>query len=491
MSRRLYDGLWKPSFEHPDSHHTLPAKVGFGSSADTRVGIESTFDIHHSRGVIWSAMDHSNPVSAVSERTALVTGAGGFLAGFIIAALREHGWRVLRGVRSPEAVDEDAHHCDFERLREPRHWAPQLAGVDAVVNVAGILRETGTRRFDTIHHDAPLALAQACVDCGVRRFVQISALGDSTDGAFVTSKHRFDDALLGLPLSAVVLRPSVVYSASGSYGGTSLLRALAAMPGVLLLPGDGEWLIQPLAAEDLAQLVVHALESGECGAFEVGGPHPISLRAYQQRWRAWLRLPVARVVRIPEALASLGVSLSEWLGRGPMAATTWRMLRRGNVTAIDAGERLHRSFGCAPRALDDVLAGRPSQAQDRWHARLYLVAPALRMGIVLLFLISAWVGFATPSAEIQRLAAGSLLSLLHPVELARGAAVIDLVLGIALLIGARVRWVIAAMLALIAAYTLAFGLMLPALWLDPLGGLAKNLVVLPALAALWILSERR
>ncbi len=436
-------------------------------------------------------MDKSSSAHTASQRTALVTGAGGFLAGFIIAALRERGWRVLRGVRSPEVVDADERHCDFERLPTPRHWAPVLDGVDAVVNVAGILRETGQRRFDTIHHDAPLALAQACVECGVRRFVQISALGNATDGAFVTSKHRFDDALLALPLQAVVLRPSVVYSASGSYGGTSLLRALTATPGVLPMPGKGEWPIQPLAAEDLAQLVVRALESEVRGAFEAGGPQPITLCAYQQRWRAWLGLPPAFVLRVPTALVSLGVTMSEWLGRGPMGATTWHMLRRGNVTGPDACERLHRNFGFAPRALDDVLATRPSQVQDRWQAQLYFIVPALRTGIVLLLLISAWAGFATPAAAIEHLATGSLLAALHPVELARGAAVIDLVLGTALLIGTRVRWVIGAMLALVGVYTLAFGLLLPTLWLDPLGGLVKNLVVLPALATLWVLSERR
>ncbi|PKL97732.1 MAG: epimerase, partial [Gammaproteobacteria bacterium HGW-Gammaproteobacteria-7] len=200
-----------------------------------------------------------------------MTGADGFLAGFIISALRERGWRVLRGTRASRAVGEDARHCDFERLPSPRHWMPKLAGVDAVVNLAGILRQTARRRFDTIHHDAPLALAHACVECGVPRFIQISALGDPTDGAFVTSKHRFDDALLALPIKAVVLRPSVVYSTTGSYGGTSLLRALAAAPGVLALPGDGEWPIQPLAAEDLARIVVRALDSKANGVFEVGG----------------------------------------------------------------------------------------------------------------------------------------------------------------------------------------------------------------------------
>lgn len=43
----------------------------------------------------------------------------------------------------------------------------------------------------------------------------------------------------------------------------------------------------------------------------------------------------------------------------------------------------------------------------------------------------------------------------------------------------------------VSAYTLAFGVLLPAQWLDPLGGLAKNLVVLPALAVAWVLADRR
>src|SRR5690606_36065616 len=135
-------------------------------------------------------------------------------------------------------------------------WRPLLAGIDMVVNVAGILREAATQRFEPIQYGAPLALAQACVDTGVHRFVQISALGDPADGGFIASKHAFDEALLGLPLQAVVLRPSVVFSTAGSYGGTSLLRAMAALPGLLCVPSGGRFELQPLSVEDLAELVV-------------------------------------------------------------------------------------------------------------------------------------------------------------------------------------------------------------------------------------------
>ena len=425
-----------------------------------------------------------------SRSHVLVIGAGGFLGGFIVAALRRAGHRVRCGVRQANADAENV-ACDVATMTTPAQWLPLLGGIDAVVNVAGILRETATQRFDAIHHAGPLALAQACVHAGVGCFVQISALGDPADGGFIASKHRFDAALHALPFRTVVLRPSVVYSAAGSFGGTSLLRALAATPGVLMLPGDGAWRLQPLAAEDLGELVVRALEGDAHGVFDVGGPEPITLRDYLRAWRRWLRLPDALELRTPTILVDAAVAVMEYCGRGPMGGTMWRMLKRGNVTAANANARLHTHFGYVPRALADVLAERPSQVQDRWQAQLYLLAPALTVAVVVLFLMSAWAGWVTPAADIVRMVEGSLLAHGEPVLLARAAAVGDAVLALALLAGWQTRRVLVLMLLLVSVYTITFGGMLPTLWLDPLGGLAKNVVVLPALAALWVMAERR
>lgn len=428
---------------------------------------------------------------AAGKGTVLVVGAGGFLGGHVVAALREAGWRVLRGMRVRGGAAADVRHCDLSTMLAPEQWSPALDGVDAVVNAAGILRETGAQRFDPIHHAAPLALAHACAGKDVRRFVQISALGAPEDGGFIASKHRFDAALLQLPLEAVVLRPSIVYSASGSYGGTSLLRALAALPFATLLPGDGRWPIQPVAVEDLARIVVRALDAPAKGIHEVGGPEPMSLREYQLAWREWLRIPGRRAWPTPEACASLLVWFWERIGSGPVGETMWHMLRRGNVTAPDAGENLRRHFGFAPRGLREALAMQPSQTQGRWQAQLYFLAPTLRFAFALLWLLSAWAGFATPVERIGAMVAGSPLEHAAPVVLARGAAVLDLLLAIWLLVGWRLRTAVACMILLVLAYTLAFGIALPATWLEPLGGLAKNLALLPALAALWVLSDRR
>lgn len=429
--------------------------------------------------------------------TVLVLGGNGFIAGHLIATLRQRGCRVLRGVRrhGGRALGDDERPCDFVTMTAPEQWRDALDGVDAVVNAAGILRETGRQTFDAIHVAGPLALARACVDAGVRRFVQISALGLPADGAFIASKHRFDEALVALPLSAVALRPSVVYSATGSYGGTSMLRALAALPFAHALPGDGRWRIQPIAAEDLGELVARAVDNDVRGIFEVGGPEIMSLRDYQNTWRAWLRIPGARAIAVPEALVGLQVTvgewLGEWLGMGPMGKTMWRMLRRGNVAAADALPALRERFGFAPRPLREALAAHPSQVQDRWQAQLYFLAPLLKIAVIALWLLSAWTGFATPAAQIEALAAGSPLAAFAPVTLARATAGLDLLLALWLLIGWRPRPCIALMLISVFAYTALFGALLPALWLDPLGGLAKNLAVLPALAVLWVLVDRR
>lgn len=428
---------------------------------------------------------------SASVRTVLVVGANGFLGGFIVSALQAFGIGVVRGIRlhgRAPAVDE--RDCDLARMRTPDDWREALRGVDAVVNAAGILRESGAQRFDAIHVEAPLALARACVDAGIEYFVQVSALGHPRDGGFIASKHRFDQALLQLQLRAVVLRPSIVYAAAGSYGGTSLLRALAAMPVAQWLPGDGRWPLQPVAAEDLAALVPRAFAVPP-GIYEVGGPDVLNLREYQTAWRQWLRIPGRRAVRVPEALVRLQVELFERLGRGPVGRTMWRMLRRGNVLALGAFERLRATFGFAPRALHEVLAARPSQAQDRWHAQLYFLAPVLRWSLVALWLLSAWVGFTTPGPDVERMVAGTWLAQVDATAIARCGGALDLVLGLWLASACRPRVALALMAGSVLAYTLVFGLALPAAWWDPLGGLAKNLVLLPALAVAWVLADRR
>lgn len=427
----------------------------------------------------------------VAARTALVVGGRGFLGEFMVAALRRAGWKV-RVLARPAGrhMDQGDIAADITRMLSPDDWAAALDGVGVVVNAAGMLRETGRQTFEDVHVRAPLALAQACAGRGIR-FVQVSALGDPRDGGFVESKHRFDAQLLAMPLDAVVLRPSVVYSHQGSYGGTSLLRALAAFPFRGLLPGDGHWAFQPVCAEDLAEVVVGACQGTARGVHEVGCAVPITLRHYQECWRRWLGVRGERSWCVPLPLVRWQVRLGQWLGRGPVNQTLWNMLLRGNVTAAGAHERVAAAFGVAVRPLADVLATRPALVQDRWAAQLYFLAPWLEWSVIVVWLVSGVVGLSTPAQHIEAMVRGSVLAGLAPVALARSMAVLDLVLGILLIGMSQPRPVVLGMLVMTAGYLLGLAAALPATLALPLGGVLKNLALIPALAVLYVLVERR
>lgn len=417
----------------------------------------------------------------------LLLGGHGFIGRQIAARLLAAGHQVEAPARA---------QLDLASMLQPSDWLPWLDGIDAVVNAAGILRPRGRDSFERIHYQAPLALARACVERQVKGWVQISALGSERDGEFIASKHRFDAALLALNLPALVLRPSVVYSVSGSYGGSSLLRALAGLPLVLALPGDGSQRIQAIDMDSLAEAVVQSLDrlrsdQRPSAPIELVGPEAICLADYLRAWRRWLGYTTFTELRVPLPVIGLAARLGEWLGSGALGLTIWGMLQRGNVAADGAYVRQTAELGLLPPALAKVLAQTPAQLQDRWQARLWLLAPLLNLSLALLWLGSGITGLSMDQATIDRMSAPLGLSGASAAWLAQTTSVLDLLLGSALLLGRWTRPVILLMLISTLAYTLILGAFAPGLWLDPFGGLLKNLPLIPALLIAWVLADRR
>ena len=72
-----------------------------------------------------------------------------------------------------------------------------------------------------------------------------------------------------------------------------------------------------------------------------------------------------------------------------------------------------------------------------------------------------------------------------------GGSLLDAVLGAMLIGNWHARAAGRALLLLVLGYTAVLGWMLPGLWLDPWGALAKNLVVIPATLVWLVLANRR
>jgi uncharacterized protein YbjT (DUF2867 family) len=420
-----------------------------------------------------------------------VTGAEGFIGRHVVAALRATGHTVIAGVRRP--TQPDSIDCDFSNDILPDAWIPRLAGIDVVINAVGILRESGTNTFERVHISSPKALFEACQRLGLQRVIQISALGSPAAGEYLVSKLRGDVELAYLELDWTIVRPSLVYSIRGSYGGTSLLRAMAALPGVLIVPGSGDQLMQPIRAEDLARVVV-ALIDKKAGIHEVisaVGPERVSLLTYLLETRRWLGLPAPLVVRIPEVIARFGAWLGEHVSNGPVGITMWRMLNLGNVATDESTREMVSISGVSPLSLKEALDLAPSFVQDRWHAQLYFLGPVLRVALAILWIGSGLVGFLTPMTSSLELFASAGLPPFVAAPLVFGASTVDLVLGILALIAWRPAVVAGLMCASLLVYIVFIGVVFPSLWFEPFGGLLKNLPLVPAVLVMGVLSRRR
>jgi uncharacterized protein YbjT (DUF2867 family) len=275
---------------------------------------------------------------------------------------------------------------DFRRALQAAQWRPLLVGVDVVINAVGIFRESGDQRFAQLHDEAPRALFSACVEAGVQRVVQLSALGvEQGATAYQRSKRAADAFLRALPLDGVVVQPALVFGADGE--SAQRLLTLAAMP-LLLLPDGGRQKVQPVHVDDVVESICRLVEAPlttPVGGRSVPlvGPEPITLRDYLQQLRFAIGLPPADAVPVPAALVDLAARLSE-RRRGLLGPDAMTMLRQGNLGPATAITLL---LGGAPREPQDFLLGEP-QAALRSQARLGWLLPLLRLTLGLVWIAS-------------------------------------------------------------------------------------------------------
>src|SRR5689334_10603557 len=109
----------------------------------------------------------------------LLTGASGFIGLHLLDALHRAGHVVIAAGRH-EVAGTRTIRADFARDTDAAAWIPRLKDVEVVINSVGILRETPQQSFELTHTHAPIALFDACAQAGVKRVIQISALGAAT-----------------------------------------------------------------------------------------------------------------------------------------------------------------------------------------------------------------------------------------------------------------------------------------------------------------------
>jgi uncharacterized protein YbjT (DUF2867 family) len=427
----------------------------------------------------------------------LVTGATGLIGGAVVARLIDTGHEVVavaRDTRRARRSVPDAAWLalDIAAMSEPQHWLPHLAGVDAVVNCAGVLQDSPRDSTRGVHVEGATALFAACEQAGVCRVIQVSAIGVDrhTATAFSQTKLAGDTTLMQRDLDWVILRPSVVLGPA-AYGGSALFRGLAALPVLPVMPGTGP--LQVVQLEDVVATILFFLAQGAPArvALDLAGPEPLSLADVVRQYRRWLGWPEPRVVRLPGPVAALLFRLGDFAGwlswRAPLRSTARHEIRYGAIGDPCPWTEL---TGIVPRPLRAVLASRPASVQERWFAGLYLLKPVVFVALSLFWIATGAVSLGPgylPGVRLMQDAGGGALS--GPLVVAGSLADIAIGIGIAFRRASRVALWAAFVVSIL--YLLVATATVPELWADPLGPLLKVLPILALnLVALAILEDR-
>jgi uncharacterized protein YbjT (DUF2867 family) len=424
-----------------------------------------------------------------------LTGATGFIGGHLLHALSQHGHQVTCLARGDGAERLAAMALPGVRVvagefTRPAEWVAHLAGHDIVVNTVGIIRERPGATFAAVHAEAPVALFEAAVRSGVRKIVQVSALGaeEGAPSRYHRTKGAADAALARLGVPYLVLRPSFVYG-SGDRS-MALFLALAAQP-VTPVPGDGQYRVQPVTVEDVVRALAMAVERGECseGIVAVGGREALTFDALLDVLARRLgRRHGARKLHVPWSVMGVLAALTDAAGgRGPITGEELGMLRRGNVADNRA---FVERFGFEPLAFEAGIARRPRTEAELWHARLTHLRVPLRLTVAFIWLATGIISaFVYPEAESRDLMARVGLSGLPATAALYGASYAEIALGLATAFGYRVRLMGAIELALIGVFTALLTFGIPELWIHPFGPLTKNIPLVGATLAMMALED--
>jgi uncharacterized protein YbjT (DUF2867 family) len=422
----------------------------------------------------------------VPARKILLLGASGLIGRFVTDDLRAKGFSVV-GIARHFAPSQKTTAFDLE-MPVMAMDAGDLArliqahGIDIVVNCLGVLQDGPGSDTRAVHRDFVARLLQAIRDSGrAIRLVHISIPGaaDEDRTAFSTTKREAERLISASGIAYAILRPGFVVAPS-AYGGSAMVRALAALPADLPA-AESATPFQPVAVEDIADTIAWLAERDIDDAaannvtWDLMQPQPVTLgRVIEQfRWSFgtsdWLRFtPPAFMIDLGARVGDLAALLG-WTP--PMRSNAIAELRRG-VVGEPSG--WIAATGIVPKTIAQAVGQRSATIQDKWFGRLFLIKALVIASLALFWTVSGFIAlFISYSAAAGILSShGFPPALVAPVTIL--TSLMDMTIGV--LIACRRTAACGLVAGIVASlgYMAGAAILTPDLWIEPLGALVKT-----------------
>ena len=306
----------------------------------------------------------------------VVLGGSGFVGSAIVAKLVSAGYQVTVLTRRldhakhlsllPGVTLKVCNVFDAQALRSA------LQGADAVINLLGILHQSGKVSFTQVHEHLPVQLAKLCQDLGIKRLLHMSSLCAATDAPslYLRSKGQAEVALASYAkgLAITVFRPSIIFGRADQF--INLFAGLIKhLPLVVLVKPNAKF--QPVWVEDVATCFVASLnEPASFGlSYDLVGPKVYTFRA--------LLKAIMQTLGVHKPILGLNDALS-YVQAFLMECLPIKLMSRDNIRSMQVDSVSDQAFpewlDLRPSALETIMPQylidqTPRGAYDRFRGK--------------------------------------------------------------------------------------------------------------------------
>jgi len=299
-----------------------------------------------------------------------VFGASGFIGRYVVRSLARAGYRVRAAVRRPGPANflrPMGHVGQIQivqaNVRVPATIESALDDASAVINLVGVMNQTGAQNFMALHAHAPGVIAQLAAHRGIKAMLHVSALGAREDSPslYLRTKAMGEVAVRAAFPDAVIFRPALVFGPEDDF--FNRFAALIRMSWFLPVPvfGGGKTKFQPIFAGDVGAAALAAISDPKFAGrtFELAGT---SVYTFRELMEEILRVTERKrpIVSLPWQAAELGAMLGmlvpSILMKPLITPDQVRMLREDNVIAPGSTAGTLADLGVSsPRSLEAEL----------------------------------------------------------------------------------------------------------------------------------------
>ena len=276
----------------------------------------------------------------MKQKNCLIFGGSGQIGRNLIRKLTKNNYRVTvvtrnihqKGFIIKSSGNQGCINIVEANLFEETKIIKLFKGLDICINLIGILFENKKgNTFENIHSLFPSLISKLCREHNVKQFIHLSALGVNVavDSEYAKSKLKGELNILKNFPSAVILRPSVVYSVDDNFT-TNLMTLLNRMP-IFPLYYKGETKFMPIHCSDVTDTILYVITKNiKSNIIECVGPEIINFKDIIKRL---LKLIDKKriLINFPISIARISALFFELLPKPLLTTDQLRLLKYDNI----------------------------------------------------------------------------------------------------------------------------------------------------------------